>query len=104
MTGHKSTVYALAFENSGRYLVSGGADKRVLFWDLAFGYLLADLSGHYDTIYTLSFSRGQEGAMLASGGTDDSIVLWDIETLLQDIQESEEITVNQTPTIRLVMM
>ncbi|XP_054168108.1 transcription initiation factor TFIID subunit 5-like [Oppia nitens] len=99
MTGHKATVYALAFENSGRYLVSGGADKRILFWDLAFGYLLAELSGHYDTIYTLSFSRGPEGTMLASGGNDDCIVLWDIQTLIDEI-DSEEITVNQTPTVR----
>ena len=99
MTGHKATVYVLAFENSGRYLASAGADKRILFWDLSFGYLIAELSGHYDTIYSLSFSRGPEGAILASGGVDDSIVLWDVQTLLDDI-EPEEISVSQPPSVK----
>ena len=99
MTGHKATIYVLAFENSGRYLASAGADKKILFWDLSFGYLIAELSGHYDTIYSLSFSRGTEGAILASGGTDDSIVLWDVQTLLDDI-DPEEISISQTPSVK----
>lgn len=99
MTGHKGTIYCLAFENSGRYLASAGADKKILFWDISFGYLIAELSGHFDTIYTLSFSRGPEGAILASGGNDDSIVLWDIQTLLDDI-EPEEISLTQIPAVK----
>ena len=42
----QGTVSALSFSIDGRFLASGGADKRVLVWDLAHGHLLAELTGH----------------------------------------------------------
>lgn len=42
-----------------------GSDKKILIWDIAYGHLLAELTGHTDAIYSLSFSR--EGTVLASG-------------------------------------
>jgi len=73
--------------------------KKILFWDISFGYLIAELSGHNDTIYTLSFSRGLEGAILASGGIDDCINLWDVQGLIDDI-DNEELNITQMPFVK----
>lgn len=89
----------MAFENTGRYLASAGADKRILFWDISNGHLIAELCAHHDTVYTLCFSRGLEGSMLASGGIDDCINLWDIQGLIDDI-DTEELSITHTPTVK----
>ena len=51
----QGTVSALSFSIDGRFLASGGADKRVLVWDLAHGHLLAELTGHTMTVCCLAF-------------------------------------------------
>ena len=100
MTGHKGNIHVLAFENSGRFLASAGADKRILIWDIASGHLVADLlGGHVDAIYTLTFNRGPEAIILASGGLDNRVVLWDMQTLFEDI-DFEELTPTSTPNIK----
>lgn len=100
MTGHKGNIHTLAFENSGRFLASAGADKRILIWDLASSHLVADLcGGHTEPIYTLTFNRGTDATILASGGLDNQVILWDIQTLLEDI-DFEELTPTSTPSIK----
>ena len=34
LTGHRDSVYAIAFSPDGRYLAGGGADGQILLWDL----------------------------------------------------------------------
>lgn len=85
------------FTTCGRYLVSGGEDKKIFIWDLTHGYLIACLPGHTETIYSLSISR--DGVMLASGGADDCIILWDLAKLL-DEADSEDMNMARSPTVR----
>lgn len=100
MTGHKDNIHVLCFDNSGRFLVSAGADKRILIWDIASGHLVADLSGvHTNSIYTLSFNRGPESIILASGGLDNRVVLWNMKALMDDI-DFEELTPTSIPSIK----
>lgn len=66
-------------------------------WDLPHGYLLASLSGHVDTVYSLSLSR--DGVMLASGGADDSIILWDLARLI-DETELDDIAASSAPPVK----
>lgn len=100
MTGHKGNIHAIAFENSGRFLATAGADKRILLWDIASGHLVADLvGGHSDSIYTLSFNRAPESIMLASGGLDNRVIFWDIQGLFENI-DFEELTSTTAPTIK----
>lgn len=100
MTGHKDNIHVLAFENSGRFLASAGADKRILLWDIASGHLVADLSGvHTNSIYTLCFNRGTESFILASGGLDNRVVLWSMKALMEDLN-FEELTPTSTPSIK----
>lgn len=65
LTGHKGSIYSLAFSICGRFLASGSADHRVNIWDLAHGHLIATFLGHTGTIHSLSFSR--DGNILATG-------------------------------------
>ena len=98
MTGHKDNIQSLLFENSGRFLISAGADKRILVWDIASGHLVADLFGpHTDSIFTLSCNKNTEGVILASGGLDNKVVLWDLQALLDDLEIEEQTSM---PTIK----
>jgi len=45
-----------------------GVDKTILLWDIASGNMLAQLKGHTETVYSLTFSR--EGSVLSSGKYD----------------------------------
>lgn len=100
MAGHKDSIQTLVFDNSGRFLISAGADKRILVWDIASGHLVADLFGpHTDTIFTLNMNKSTEGVILASGGLDNKVVLWDLQALIDDL-ETEELTATSHPSIK----
>lgn len=101
MTGHKADIHVLAFENTGRFLASAGADRRILIWDISSGHLVANLGGgvHTNTILTLSFNRGPEPAILASGSMDNRVVLWNMQNLFEDI-DLDELTSTTPPTIK----
>lgn len=58
MTGHKASIYSLAFSAESSLLVSGGADWTVRCWDVkGAGGLPAKLNGA-----TNGFSEGNEQA------------------------------------------
>ncbi|MFS8006586.1 putative transcription factor WD40-like family [Helianthus anomalus] len=51
--GHKESVYALAMNDSGTLLVSGGTEKAVRVWDSRTGAKIMKLRGHTDNIRAL---------------------------------------------------
>ncbi|XVF57309.1 hypothetical protein PTKIN_Ptkin06aG0194900 [Pterospermum kingtungense] len=51
--GHKESVYALAMNDSGNLLVSGGTEKVVRVWDPRTGLKTMKLKGHTDNIRAL---------------------------------------------------
>lgn len=87
---------ALCFSTDGRFLASGGADQKVLVWDLAYGHLLADLPGHVMTISSLAFSR--DGTVFATASLDGSIQLWDFFRLT-DESSLEDVNISHNPDI-----
>lgn len=97
MTGHKSTIYALAFSSCGRFLCSAGGGGRILVWDVATAHLLADLWSHTDTIHRLTFSR--EGTILTSGGMDCAVKLWDFTKLMSEFDLDE--VASNSPNVRV---
>ena len=56
LTGHKSTVYSVAYSPDGRTLASGSYDNTIKLWDVATGQLLCTLTGHTDFVYSVAFS------------------------------------------------
>ncbi|OQY53884.1 MAG: hypothetical protein DRR08_10090 [Candidatus Parabeggiatoa sp. nov. 2] len=83
LQGHTETVRTIDFHPQEQWLVSGGDDKRIIFWSLPDGKKLRELERAPDEVKALAFSP--DGKYLASaGGEDESkngdIILWDTQT------------------------
>ncbi|KAK6944664.1 WD40 repeat [Dillenia turbinata] len=74
--GHKESVYALAMNDSGTLLVSGGTEKVVRIWDARSGSKTMKLRGHTDNIRALLLDSS--GRFCLSGSSDSMIRLWDL--------------------------
>ncbi|OVA04363.1 WD40 repeat [Macleaya cordata] len=74
--GHKDSVYALAMNDSGTVLVSGGTEKVVRVWDPRTGSKTMKLRGHTDNIRALLLDS--TGRFCLSGSSDSMIRLWDL--------------------------
>ncbi|XP_019440513.1 PREDICTED: WD repeat-containing protein 48-like isoform X3 [Lupinus angustifolius] len=74
--GHKESVYALAMNEGGTMLVSGGTEKVVRVWDTRSGSKTLKLKGHTDNIRALLLDS--TGRYCLSGSSDSMIRLWDI--------------------------
>ncbi|KAK9293069.1 hypothetical protein L1049_021053 [Liquidambar formosana] len=74
--GHKESVYALAMNDSGTILVSGGTEKVVRIWDPRTGSKTMKLRGHTDNIRALLLDS--TGRFCLSGSSDSMIRLWDL--------------------------
>ncbi|KAM7273644.1 hypothetical protein ACFE04_028308 [Oxalis oulophora] len=74
--GHKESVYALAMNDPGSILVSGGTEKVVRVWDPRSGAKTMKLRGHTDNIRALLLDP--TGRYCLSGSSDSMIRLWDL--------------------------
>jgi WD40 repeat protein len=78
LTGHLSSINALAFSPDGHTLASGSADRTVKLWKLDSTVARCSLSGHSSLINAVAFSP--DGRTLASGSWDHTIKIWNLET------------------------
>lgn len=76
--GHAFKINAVTFGLNDTILVSGGADHKIIVWDVASGRELRMFSGHTGYINALAISN--DGKLLASGSNDRSIKLWNLST------------------------
>ncbi|PJF29877.1 MAG: hypothetical protein CUN52_06100 [Phototrophicales bacterium] len=73
-SGHTNRVRALAFSSDSTFIASGGADGRIVIWNIANRAQHARWDAHSGGVNTLAFSR--DGQFLLSGGEDRQISLW----------------------------
>ncbi|XP_066356247.1 uncharacterized protein [Miscanthus floridulus] len=73
---HKDSVYALAMNDTGTLLLSGGTEKVVRVWDPRTGSKNMKLRGHTDNIRALLVDS--TGRYCLSGSSDSMIRLWDL--------------------------
>jgi WD40 repeat protein len=76
LRGHNGAVLAVAFSPDGTKLVSGGADTRVIYWNVSTGELDGSPSNSSGSVYSLAFSP--DGTLLASAGADTKILVWTV--------------------------
>ncbi|KAL7094510.1 hypothetical protein ACP275_11G107800 [Erythranthe tilingii] len=74
--GHKESVYALATNDQGTVLVSGGTEKVIRVWDPRTGSKSMKLRGHTDNIRALLVDPS--GRYCISGSSDSMIRYWDL--------------------------
>ncbi|CAE6439890.1 unnamed protein product [Rhizoctonia solani] len=74
--GHIDEVLALAISFDGRYLASGGRDRRILVWDVKEDKFVKAFEGHKDAITALAFRKNT--LQLYSASLDRTIKLFDL--------------------------
>lgn len=78
LTGHISTVRALAVSARSPYLFSAGEDKQVKCWDLEQNKVVRHFHGHLSGVYTLALHPRLD--CLITAGRDGTARVWDIRT------------------------
>ncbi|KAF8513738.1 WD40 repeat-like protein [Hysterangium stoloniferum] len=74
--GHSDEIFALAISGDGKYLASGGKDRKVCVWDEKKLVWVKEFVGHKDGISGLSFRKSTN--MLYSSSFDRTIKLFDL--------------------------
>lgn len=73
LLGHASTVTSLAYSPDGRWLASGGRDRRVILWDAATGEKQHVMLGHESLILQVEFVGNER---LVTLGEDGEMLVW----------------------------
>ncbi|KIO16563.1 hypothetical protein M407DRAFT_33785 [Tulasnella calospora MUT 4182] len=74
--GHTDEVLALAMSSDGKYLASGGKDRKVVIWDAQQFKWLKSFAGHKDLISALVFRKRTH--QLFSASYDRTIKIFDL--------------------------
>jgi len=78
--GHNQKVEDVIFSDTGKLVISAGADKSVKIWQFS-GQLLKSLEGHSGWVNSISLSPESGGKFLiASASSDKLIKLWQVQS------------------------
>jgi ribosomal RNA-processing protein 9 len=77
--GHLDAIVCIAASSSGKFLATGGSDKRLVIWDAATLTPLKVFHQHRDTVLAVSFRRGTHS--LFSASADRTIKIWSLDEL-----------------------
>lgn len=75
-------VMSAAFSPDGKWLVTGGEDNRLTFWNALDGKKRAAVRAHDDQINSIATST--DGKKVVSGSRDGRARIWDAERILAD--------------------
>ena len=80
MSGHKSQITSIAYDEYSNLIATASHDTTVKVWDLraSNNQAIVTFTGHTDIVKDLSISP--DGRWVASGGADGEAKLWEIDT------------------------
>jgi len=84
LEGHTSYVLTLSIDATGKWLLSGSKDLKVILSSLEKGEMYYSIEAHTNTIITVSFN--QSGNMFCTGSGDKSVKIWSL-AVEQPVQE-----------------
>ena len=76
LDGHSWTIWEMDFTKDGKFLVSAGADNKMVIWNAHDGRPLRKLEGHENEVNSVRCSPN--GQYVLSGSDDYSVRLWDL--------------------------
>ncbi|KAI9800555.1 MAG: pre-rRNA processing protein, partial [Piccolia ochrophora] len=76
---HTAAILAVAASEDGKFVATGGADRRLIIWNAADLTPLKAFTSHRDAITSLAFRRGTN--QLFSSSRDRTIKLWSLDEL-----------------------
>ena len=71
---HNSAVYAITFDPTGKYLLSGGKDAHLNIWETDEFKLIQSIPAHNYAIYSIVYHPQKQ--LFATGSRDKTIKLW----------------------------
>ncbi|KAI9781423.1 MAG: pre-rRNA processing protein [Geoglossum umbratile] len=77
--GHVDQILAVAASQDGKFVVTGGKDRRLIVWNAADLTPLRVFTQHRDAVTGLAFRRGTN--QLYSGSKDRTIKIWSLDEL-----------------------
>jgi WD40 repeat protein len=100
LRGHKNKILGLAFDPTGRHLLSASRDNRLRLWDSASGTTLRVYQGHETGLWSV-LVRGGPGKALAYTAANDGSTLrrWPLDLPGQWVWDLED----REPTSNLVL-
>lgn len=89
LEGHTDAVVSLAYDPTGRYLLSGSIDTSLRLWELSSGKMIRRFVGHSSGVMSMAFSP--DGRFAVSGSQDGTLIVWEVETgeLIRQIRGHE---------------
>lgn len=79
LMGHSGQIERIAFDNTGKHVLSGGTDGLIKFWDIETGMLIHCCIGHRNLVNDLCFSK--DGKLVASCDFFGIVNIWDLDNL-----------------------
>jgi ribosomal RNA-processing protein 9 len=77
--GHVDTILTVAASQDGKFVVTGGKDRKIIVWDTASLKCLRVFTQHRDAVTGLAFRRGTN--QLYSSSKDRTIKIWSLDEL-----------------------
>jgi ribosomal RNA-processing protein 9 len=77
--GHTRPILCIAVSSSGKFLATGGLDKKLVIWDAATLTPLKAFTQHRDSVLAVSFRRGTH--TLYSASADRTIKIWGLDEM-----------------------
>ncbi|KAH8428702.1 ribosomal RNA-processing protein RRP9 [Aspergillus melleus] len=82
--GHTKNILSVAVSPSGKFVATGGEDRKLIIWDAATLKPLQTFTQHRDSVSGLAFARHistmSSGEQLFSGSFDRTIKTWSLST------------------------